>query len=52
MKIIVDKMPQSSEECFDAHSLKSEYLRVGALPGILIGLQNYAASAAGKSVRI
>lgn len=24
MKIIVDKMPQSPEECFYAHSLKKE----------------------------
>lgn len=52
MKIVVDRMPQSPKECFYLTVLNQKNLRVGALPVILIGLRNYVASAAGKSVRI
>ena len=52
MKIVVDRIPQSSEECFLPIVLHQNALRAGALLGILIGLRSCVGSASGKSVRI
>ena len=46
------KCPKAPRNAFMPTALNRNTLRVGVLPGILIGLRNYVASAAGKSVRI
>lgn len=46
------KYPKAPKNAFMPTVLNRNILRVGALTEIPIGLRNYAASAAGKSVRI